>query len=41
MVGKPILLIDYDEIGRAELEFKDKNETLHHIRVKAEFLRWP
>jgi hypothetical protein len=41
MVGKPILLIDYAEIGRAELEFRDKTETLHHIWVKPEFLRSP
>jgi hypothetical protein len=38
IVGKPILLIDYDD-GRAELEFKDRNGEIHFVYVSPEFIR--
>ena len=39
IVGKPILLREYDEIGRAELEFSDSDGTVHSIYVAPEFIR--
>jgi hypothetical protein len=33
VVGKPIRLNDYDDVGRAELEFKDRNGVIHFIYV--------
>ena len=39
VVGKPILLNEYDEDGRAELEFTDQHGVIHCIYVRAEFLR--
>jgi hypothetical protein len=38
-VGKPILLIGYDENGRAELEFQDDSADTHFIYVSPEFIR--
>ena len=38
-VGKPILLIGYDEAGRAELEFMDAEGGIHSIYVNPEILR--
>lgn len=33
IVGKPVLLSEYDDIGRAELEFKDEHGVIHlHLR---------
>ena len=32
-VGKAVLLVDYDEDGRAELEFVDKEDVTHSIYV--------
>jgi hypothetical protein len=29
VVGKPVLLNEYDDAGRAELEFKDRNGDFH------------
>jgi hypothetical protein len=37
-VGKPIRLNDYDENGRAELEFRDRNGVIHFIFVKPELI---
>ena len=37
VVGKPILLKEYDDIGRAELAFTERDGTLHYIYV--EFIR--
>jgi hypothetical protein len=37
--GKPILLIEYDDIGRAELEFTDRRGVTHSIWVGTEFVR--
>ena len=39
VVGKPIQLNEYDEDGRAELEFKDRNGNFHFIYVRPEFIR--
>ena len=40
IVGKPIKLIGYDDIGRAELEFDDPfNDSIHTIWVKPEFIQ--
>jgi len=39
VVGKPILLNEYDEDGRAELEFTDQRGVIHFIYVRSEFLR--
>lgn len=39
VVGKPILLNEYDEDGRAELEFTDQHGVIHFIYVRPEFLR--
>jgi len=41
VVGKPLQLNDYDEDGRAELEFKDRNGNFHTIYVRPEFIRAP
>jgi hypothetical protein len=37
-VGKPVRLNDYDEIGRAELEFTDRNGVFHRISVRPQFI---
>ena len=39
IVGKPITLVEYDDVGRAELEFTDKRGTIHFIYVKPMFIR--
>lgn len=39
VIGKPILLNEYDEDGRAELEFTDQHGVIHFIYVRSEFLR--
>jgi len=39
IVGKSILLNGYDEDGRAELEFKDRDGNFHAIFVSPEFIR--
>jgi hypothetical protein len=38
-VGKPIVLNEYGEDGRAELEFKDSEGVTHFIYVKPDFIR--
>jgi hypothetical protein len=38
-VGQPVQLNEYDNDGRAELQFKDRNGTLHFIYVKPEFIK--
>lgn len=35
-VGKPVLLLAYDDAGRAELEFKDRHGVIHFIYVSPE-----
>jgi hypothetical protein len=39
VVGKPVLLNEYDGVGRAELEFKDRNGVIHFIYVDPAFIR--
>lgn len=39
IVGKPVLLIEYDDAGRAELEFKDRDGQTHFIFVAADFIK--
>jgi hypothetical protein len=39
VLGKPVLLVEYDDVGRAELEFTDKNGRSHTIWVNTEFVR--
>ena len=38
-VGKPILLLRYDQDGRAELEFKDTEGVIHSVFVDPSLLR--
>jgi hypothetical protein len=39
MIGKPILLSGYDENGRAELEFREADGTIHFIYVEPSFIK--
>ena len=39
IVGKPIRFRKFDEAGRAELEFRESNGTLHFIYLAPEFIR--
>ncbi|MGB2642249.1 MAG: hypothetical protein WBG02_08875 [Candidatus Acidiferrum sp.] len=39
MVGKEIRLNRYGEDGRAELEFKDNNGTVHFVYVNPPFVK--
>ena len=39
IVGKPIMLNEYDEDGRAELEFEDRHGSGHTIWVDTKFIR--
>jgi hypothetical protein len=39
IVGKPIILNEYDEDGRAELEFEDRHGTGHTIWIDPKFIR--
>lgn len=34
VIGKALVLNEYDEDGRAELEFRDKNGVVHFIYVE-------
>ena len=38
-VGRTILLNEYDEDGRAELEFTDSEGTIHFIYVNPDYIR--
>ena len=38
-VGKPILLNEYDEDGRAELQFTDKEGVIHFIYVNPSYIK--
>jgi hypothetical protein len=37
-VGRPVILVGYDELGRAEVEFLDEAANIHTIWVDPEFL---
>ena len=39
IVGKPVLLNEYDDTGRAELEFRDRDGQPHFFFVAPEFIR--
>jgi len=39
VVGKPVRFNEYDEDGRAELEFRDRDGDLHKIYVDPKFIR--
>jgi len=39
VLGKPVLLNEYDDDGRAELKFTDNAGRIHFICVKPTFLR--
>jgi hypothetical protein len=39
IVGRPILLVKYDDDERAELEFTDANGVLHFIYVKPSYIK--
>ena len=38
VIGKPIVLNEYDDDGRAELQFKDGEGAIHFIYVNADLL---
>jgi hypothetical protein len=38
IIGKPVRLNDYDNDGRAELEFIDRHGVIHFIFVRPEIL---
>jgi hypothetical protein len=38
VVGTAILLVGFDDIGRAELEFQEQDGTYHKIFVAQEFI---
>ena len=38
-ISKPVAFQGYDEDGRAELEFKDREGTFHTIYVDPKFIR--
>jgi hypothetical protein len=38
VVGTAILLVGFDDIGRAELEFQEQDGTYHKIFVAREFI---
>jgi hypothetical protein len=40
-VGKPIVLNGYEEDGRAELEFTDREDVVHLIYVDTKFIDEP
>lgn len=39
ILGKPILLTGYDADGRAELEFRDRNRSMHFIYVDPIYIK--
>lgn len=39
VIGKPVLLSEYDDTGRAELEFIDKEGVIHYIYVDVSVIR--
>jgi hypothetical protein len=39
VVGRVITFVDYDDAGRAEVQFTDKRGVIHFIYVKPEFIR--
>jgi hypothetical protein len=39
IVGKSVALNEYDDVGRAELQFNDAGGNVHLIYVSPEFIR--
>lgn len=39
IVGKPVLLNEYDDAGRAELEFNDRDGQPHFIFIATDFIK--
>jgi hypothetical protein len=39
IVGKPIRFRGFDDVGRAELEFREADGILHFIYLEPEFIR--
>jgi hypothetical protein len=39
ILGKPILLVDYDADGRAELTFKDRKKASHFVYVDPTYIK--
>lgn len=39
VVGRAIMLKGYDQDGRAELKFVEKNGTIHYVYVNPAFLK--
>jgi hypothetical protein len=39
VVGKPVLLVGYDDDGRVELKFTDLNGTIHFVWVAPRFIK--
>jgi hypothetical protein len=39
IVGQPVRLVDYDDVGRAELEFTDKKGDIQYIYVKPAYFQ--
>jgi len=39
IIGKPVRLNEYEEDGRAELEFKDGDGNLHFVYITPNFVR--
>jgi len=35
---RPVQLNEYDEDGRAQLQFKDRKGTIHFVYVRPEFI---
>ena len=38
-IGRPILLLKYEQDGRAALEFMDKDDGIHTLYVAPKFIR--
>ena len=41
MVGKAVRLNEYDELGRAELEFTDRDGQIHFLYVSPDLIKIP
>jgi hypothetical protein len=39
IVGKPVEFVGYDDDGRVELTFTDRNEVIHFMWVGRDFIR--
>jgi hypothetical protein len=39
IIGKPVLLVDYDADGRAELEFKSRSKSIHFVYIDPIYIK--